>query len=75
MAVLWAASRRRPSRYWLSSPSMMKMLKSSPRPKMKVERMMLTMLNSMSSRAISPMMSTQLIAMGRLASSASSMRP
>ncbi|MFR7964411.1 MAG: hypothetical protein ACLU5I_01335 [Alistipes finegoldii] len=53
MAVL-CVEHPRPVLYSLSRPSMMKMLKSSPMPNMKVERMIVTMLNSMPSMAISP---------------------
>ena len=59
----------------LSDVPCMKMMKSSPIPKMKVERMMFTMLNSIPRMPIIPMMSTQLSSIGRKLSMASSMRP
>jgi hypothetical protein len=75
MAVLCVSSILRPVLYSLSSPSMMKMLKSSPMPNMKVERMIVTMLNSMPSMAISPRMMTHPTAIGSSDMSVSSIRP
>ena len=75
MAVLWVLNIFFPVRYSYSNPSEMKMLKSSPIPKMKVEMMMLTMLNSIPKIAINPKMMNQLSAIGVKESSASSNRP
>ena len=75
IAVLCVSSILRPGLYSLSSPSMMKMLKSSPMPKMKVERMIVTMLNSTPNIAISPRMMTQLMPIGSSDISVSSIRP
>ena len=75
IAVLCVSSILRPVLYSLSSPSMMKMLKSSPMPKMKVERMIVTMLNSTPNIAISPRMMTQLMPIGSSDISVSSIRP
>ena len=54
---------------------MMKILKSSPIPKMKVDRMMFTILNWTPSIPIIPVIITQLMAIGRKLSKASSSRP
>ena len=54
---------------------MMKMLKSSPMPNMKVERMIVTMLNSTPNIAISPRMMTPLMPIGSSDISVSSIRP
>ena len=75
MAVLCETRSSLPVLYLCRSPSSMKMLKSSPIPKMKVERMMFTMLNSTPRMPIIPMMRTQLSSIGRKLSMASSMRP
>ena len=75
IAVLCAPNTLLPLLYSSSRPSMMKMLKSSPIPKIKVARMIFTMLNLMPKSAIMPRMRTQLIAIGRKVSSVSSMRP
>ena len=75
MALLWEESRLEPSRCLAISPSIMNMLKSSPMPNMKVASIMLTMLNSIPSIAISPRMTTQPASIGRKARIASSRRP
>lgn len=55
--------------------SIMKMLKSSPIPKIKVDRMMLMILNSIPSMPINPTMIIQLTNIGRKLIRVSSMRP
>ena len=75
MAVLCDDSVRRPVRYSVWSPSMMKMLKSSPTPKMKVETMMLTTLNSMPKKPMNPKIISQLTHIGRNEMTNSSKRP
>ena len=61
--------------YLLISPSIMKMLKSSPMPKMKVDRMMLMILNFIPNMPMKPIMIIQLMNMGRKLISASSSLP
>ena len=53
----------------------MKILKSSPMPKIKVDRMMLIILNSIPRIPINPKMITQLISIGRKLIRVSSIRP
>lgn len=75
MAVLCEFSNCRPVRYLFCNPSIMKMLKSSPIPKIKVDRMMLMILNSIPSMPINPTMIIQLTSIGRKLIRVSSMRP
>ena len=75
IAVLCVSSILRPVLYSLNRPSMMKMLKSSPMPNMKVERIIVTMLNSTPNRAISPRMMTHPMPIGSSDITVSSMRP
>ena len=75
IAVLCGSSSFFPVLYLYSKPSMMKMLKSSPIPKMNVERIMFTILNCTPSIPIIPVIITQLMAIGRKLSNASSSLP
>ena len=74
IAVLWLVSIGRPLLYSRWSPSMMKMLKSSPMPNMKVERMMFTMLKSIFRTAIRPRMTVKAMNIGAKVISVSSSR-
>src|SRR5690606_24267333 len=62
-------------RYRCNKPSVMKMLKSSPRPKMKVAKMTLTKLNLISNKTVIPRIQIQLMAIGRNDNKANSRRP
>ena len=75
IAVLWEFRIAFPVRYLFWSPSMMKILKSSPIPKMKVERIILIMLNSRPRIPIRPKIMVQLISIGRKLIRVNSIRP
>ena len=75
IAVLCEFIRAFPLLYLFNKPSSMKMLKSSPIPKMKVARMILTILNLIPNMAMRPVIITQLINMGRKLRTANSNLP